>query len=400
MKDEVFVYKCPSCGGKVDYIDNKWHCSYCNNTYNSLFAANNEIELPDYKNIKTNLYGYTCKKCNRKFVSTLSSGATCIHCNEVTEEQGTLFVASNIMDLSVTSNDALNSFREEISDYSSDRNLFCEEPKLQYINCDLYNGFIKLSYNGYTMKYIFVNLLVPNIDYEDYRFMYEVGNNGFKYSTASTNNKETLVEKIIQNGEYLNSFNDKNYEEDLVNECIDDFLSKVYVKDKQLIEIDKRMKIDDGYYVPFYISNSSDNNYHHYVFGNDQMSIIKKNFFGRVRYSKTIVELKEEKSAHSRIKRYNVLSKVFNKISYFLFYVNASIVLAMLESSGVQSATSYIVYIIFGIAMILFLLSLGIYTIFYNKYNYYEKTIRLSKKEYLNQIINNSNCVKIIEERK
>lgn len=45
MKDEVFVYKCPSCGGKVDYIDNKWHCSYCNNTYNSLFAANNEIEL-------------------------------------------------------------------------------------------------------------------------------------------------------------------------------------------------------------------------------------------------------------------------------------------------------------------------------------------------------------------
>ena len=44
--DEVFVYNCPSCGGKVEYINNKWHCTYCNNTYDALFAEENN-SAPD-----------------------------------------------------------------------------------------------------------------------------------------------------------------------------------------------------------------------------------------------------------------------------------------------------------------------------------------------------------------
>lgn len=411
MDDEVFVYKCPNCGGKVDYIDNKWHCSYCNNSYDALFATRENTPLPDYKNKPYELYGYFCNKCNKKFVSVDKENAKCPNCNEQIEGQGKYFTASNIMNLSVNYQSALSMYQEDISDYS-EYNYFNEEPKLQYINCDLYNGFVKISYNDIKMKYIFVNLLIPNIDYEDYRFMYEVGNNGFQFSDiVSSDNQETKIGEFISSGEYLNSINDKKYEEDIVEECINDFLKKCNVSDKNLINVQRNFKVDDGFFIPFYISGYTVNNktFHHYIFGSNNMSIIKKSFFNRVKFANTIIELPEEKNAHKKAKYYGLLSSIFQKISFFLFAISAFSVYANLGSgssstSNIPSKSEAIIhnYVIIGIltAIALFIVSFILYYIFYRKYNYYEKSICLTKEEYFEQIINNSNCVKIIKVKK
>jgi DNA-directed RNA polymerase subunit RPC12/RpoP len=399
MNDELFVYKCPSCGGKVDYIDNKWHCNYCNNTYNALFASKKEAKLPDYKTVQYNLFNYTCSRCNKRFVSSSQTNGTCTHCNEVANSSGIPFVATDIIKLSLNKDTAVTYFRNELEKYDINTN-YCKDLELQYINCDLYNGFVKLSYNGKTVKYVFVNLLIPNLDYDDYRFMYEIGNNGFTHSgVLSSNKQENKLNEIIRNGEYLTNIENKNYENDLIQECINSFSKKYKVKDVNLINVNKNFKIDDGVFIPFYVSSSNinDNVLHHYVFGNESMAIIKKNVFNNNMFSKVIIELPKVENAHKKLKISYIVSKIFRKLMFVSFFI---LFIIGFRFIGRTDFTNNFIHNLFWVTVCIAIGSFLIYFISNRKYNFYERSVKLSKEEYLNQIINNSNCVKIIKVKK
>ena len=407
--EETFVYKCPSCGGKVSYLkdDHKWHCEYCKNTYESLFAQE-EINLPEFKDLQVTLYSYDCQNCNKKFVSKKKSNAACTYCSHVEEKDGEPFVASGIVDLFYSKKDAERIFLEGTREFNNIE--FNKDLKLQYINCDLYNGCVVVSYNNIVEKYIFVNLLIPNIEYEDYRFMYEVGNIGFADSFVLSDKKEEILEeKIILSGKDINSFVNKNFEQDIIDECVKSFAKKYSLSNKASIKADNYFKIKDGFYIPVYISKSIINNddCYQYVFGSNKMTKNNDSF----RFSNKngyIIELPKEKGSRLKTKYYLSWSGTLYVLTFISVAVFMISLIALL-SNNQNIVFSFLrpIYETDGMPGILtaFSISLGIIFFILNqkcqkKVNYYESTIKLSKEEYFNQIINNSNYVKVIRVKK
>lgn len=400
---ESFVYKCPNCGGNVKYSDteHKWYCEYCKNTYSSLFAQE-ENPLPNYEELKLTLFGYTCPKCNRKYVSRESKNAQCTYCLHEENLNGIPFSASGIVDVSYSDRDALEGLRKEAKGLNP--SLFNEKLKLQYINCDLYNGCIVLSYDNVVEKYILVNLLVPNIEYEDYRFMYEVGNIGFTNSfELSSIEKSTVENKFILKGEYINSFIDKNYEQDILNYCVNSFAKQYQINDISQIKVQKIFNVKDGFYVPFYVSKVNINNEdcYDYVFATNRM--IKR--FDKRESTFTILELPSVPQSRKNTKFYNILYNISSKLTFFcafalliLFHMS-NFMLPNYNSFNGQSDT-FDKKILIYIDIVLIIIFSLIWHFSYKKYRYYEKTIKLSKEDYFDQIINNSNFVKRIKVKK
>ena len=406
--DEVFVYNCPSCGGKVEYINNKWHCTYCNNTYDALFAEENN-NLPDLKIQKYTMYHYKCSKCNNTFVSLDEKNAKCNFCNEVVEATGTRFIASNIIDTDVSFDMAKEKYIEDIQKYSRklSKNYFLVNLKGKYLYCDLYNGCIKFKYKNVIEKYIFANLLIPNIKNEDYKFMYELGNIGISHSSEISKFK-SVTDEIINNGNYIFDIENINYEEDIVNECLEVFSKKHKISDVQNIKMEKNLEINEGTFVPVYVNQVIDDNkeYNQYIIGNSSISKVSKTFFlKRTKRDNVILEFKEEKNALSKYKKYKIISSVLEKIAYFLipvtifatyFYMGFKDRNMTLDNNNVSN---YVKYIFFSI-LILFIITTVISFYLKKKKEYYYNSIKLTKKEYLNQIINNSNYVKVLKVKK
>ena len=215
MKEEVFVYKCPSCGGKVEYDNDKhlWNCTYCNNSYEALFQQV-EKELPSIEEVEIKAYGYICSKCGNKYVSMEKDKAKCAHCDEI-NESGEEFIITNMINKDKSENIAIAEYTSSLNRFKKflPQEFMKTDLKCEFVNCDLYNGCVKVSYGNKSLKYIFINLLIPNLEYDDYRFMYEVGNAGLKNTKAFHNDKDTILSKIINNGDSFYSFEDKKYEE-------------------------------------------------------------------------------------------------------------------------------------------------------------------------------------------
>ncbi len=397
---ETFVYKCPNCGGKTSYIDNKWHCEYCGNQYDALFKTEKEETLPQYNNEPITLYCYHCASCNHRVISSEENGANCSKCGAFTAEGKKPLVVSGVIDLTLTKTEAEIELRKEAKKY--DQQLFNYDLKLQYFNCDLYNGFVKISYDNISEKFFFVNLLIPNIEYEDYRFMYEVGNIGITdIMTLNENKDNNTSSSIILHADDINNLNDFNYEQDIVNECIKSFARKNKVNDIQSLTIEKNFKISDGIFIPMYVSESTVDGtvYRHYVYGNRKICKYKKNIFNATVQDRTIIELPSVPNARKKAKLSYFLSsispKTFVILLFIFFYAISDTIGASVQDPKTSNFAKKVCIADFILAVILLIINF----VYHNKYNYYEKAIKMNKEDYFDQIINNSNYVKIINVR-
>jgi hypothetical protein len=376
MKDETFVYTCPSCGGKVKFLEDvlKWKCEYCENMYDALFVPKNSVDLSDMSDKKYTYYCFTCDNCHSKFLSSEKENATCNKCNTECSGEGKPTTISKVMDLDITISEANKLYYKEVSYYKKkiDSEYLNQDLNLEYINCDLYNGCIIVTDGNNTKKYIFMNLLIPNIEYDDYRFMYEVGNIGIKNSKAYSKDKNENVENRIKlKLRYFTNVDDINYVDDIINACKSDFI-RIYKSNEEIIKIDNNLSVSDGVYLPIYKKTVKTEN--QYVFGNGSA------------LTPYIIEFPEVSNARSLVKFYKSISNFFALIMFICF-----------PGFWVSFQLNPNLLVLFALLLLVsFLLKL----FFDRKYNYYIKTIKISKDDYFEQIINNCNYVKGIKVKK
>ena len=231
-------------------------------------------------------------------------------------------------------------------------------------------------YNNIKYKYIFVNLLVPNISYPDYRFMYEVGNIGINDSREYSNEEQDkLLPKIIEAGEYFTNIEDLNFENEIVTECMNDFCYKNSIFDPQNVQIEKELRINDGVYFPIYTKTV--NGERQYVLGNFNTT------------TNVVLQFPETPSSRSKTKTYEKLSAFFSTGAGLLAMATVYSLF-----SGMVNFMLILLFIIGAISFFIF------YRIFNKKYEYFIKTIKISKEDYFKQIITNCNYVKVIKVKK
>jgi len=406
--DEVFVYSCPSCGGKVEYINNKWHCKYCNNTYEALFAQKSN-DLPDIKNQKYEMYHYKCNKCNSTFVSLDFKNAKCNFCNEVADGAGEKFIASNIIGIDITLDMAKEQYKNQINKFSKELsdNFFTLNFTGKYLYCDLYNGCIKFTYKKIVEKYIFANLLIPNIKDDDYKFMYEIGNIGISHS-SELSKFENKTDEIIHNGNYIIDIENINYENDIVNECIKVFAKKYNITDIQNIKIENNLEINEGTFVPVYINKVIDNNkeYNQYIIGNSSISKISKSpVFKNTKKDNAILNFPKKENAFKKYKIFRITSFILEKLIYISIPIITFMFILIIENGHRINSIDYSgdlskIILVFGILIAIFSASIVFSFFFRKKRDYYNNSIKLTKEEYFNQIITNSNYVKVLKVEK
>lgn len=390
---ESFVYKCPSCGGKVEYLNDHWFCSYCGGNYSSLFPSN-ELELPNLDTHKYKLYRYVCSKCNKTTVSENKKDEFCATCGTKFTEEGKPFIASKVIYKDISLPKAQDYYEEELdkTSYFPSKEAYKKNLELQYFNCDLYKGCIKLSYKRHSAKYVFVNLLVPNIKYEDYKFMYEIGNNGISNSNILKESND-MIKALITGSSCINNFEDKQIEDEIVNQCIKSFKKDYGIDDNKSIKIEKEFEVIDGVFVPIYTCDVEVDNkvYHQYVFGNSNIcrfmdGIIAKNVINHV-----ILELPTNKGALFKMRFYRFLRMILPKLIVVCFALTLFGYLPFAITGRLKLGKS--VSTISAIVLLLFVL---LNYIAYKKSDFYEKSLQISKDFYYSQIINNSNFVKVI----
>ena len=98
-------------------------------------------------------------KCNNDYVSKNDKNAQCDKCGEV-NENGYKFEVSRLIPYDIYHGEARDEYTHKINKFKGliDNKFFDINIIDNYIYCDLYSGCVKLSYNNYFEKIIFVNL--------------------------------------------------------------------------------------------------------------------------------------------------------------------------------------------------------------------------------------------------
>jgi DNA-directed RNA polymerase subunit RPC12/RpoP len=273
---ETFVYSCPGCGAKVEFNENTrlWECSYCDNVYEAIFE-NDDNTLPKIVDKNYIIYKYNCDKCNNSFLSILEKDGLCNSCNTIIKKNGEPIHVHNVIESNVTRGTAAYSYNHTLSDISDDLyNDYNDNSfKLTYYEFDSYQGVIKFTYGNVTKKYIFADLFIPNIDYEDYRFLYEVSKIKVKAS-CNLNNKDVDLMPLTKNpynSNTINNINQKILDEDTIVEmCKNHFIVKNHIKDQENIIVEKSISHNEGNYIPVYVMEHEKDGviYREYQFGN------------------------------------------------------------------------------------------------------------------------------------
>ena len=144
-----------------------------------------------------------------------------------------------------------------------------------------------------------------------------------------------------------------------------------------------------------YMSKSVAGNetFYQYVFGNRSMSIMNKSFMTNKKTGRTIIELPKKDNAHKKARLFSTLYQILHVVMFISVGATFMFLMSFIEA-GIR-ATSF-GYKFLLIAVITLVTSFILDYICYKKYNFYEKSIQLTKDEYFDQIINNSNYVKVI----
>ena len=250
MNIDVFV--CPSCGGKTVYNENTklWECSYCHKSFQTVFAKEESIPVQEIK--ERTIYYNHCSNCNKDYASFEEKESSCFYCGSKNNSYDSI-VASSFLTKTVEENNIKiyyneKSLKQVPKKYKEAYSLL--DFKLEYINCDLLDGIIELKYNNISKKYIFVNTIIPNLEYEDYRFMYELGNNGIAI-TNDDNDEKALTNKATN---YITCIGKKkeNHYDDIINTCINTFQKENNIVNRNEIKIENSVRLKQGFYIPVY----------------------------------------------------------------------------------------------------------------------------------------------------
>lgn len=406
MSKNVFVYKCPNCGGNVEYIDNKWHCKYCNNTYNALFKPKENNPLPNLDEEEYILFKYECKKCNNNYVSKIDNNAPCDKCGEKNID-GKKFVVNGIISCDILFDGARNEYALKIDKFKKliDNNF--NEINLigNYIYCDLYNGCIKISYNNFSEKIIFVNLLIPNLETDDYKFMYELGNIGISNSKVLSLSKMNCEEEVIKNGSFIKNVESKDFKNEVINACVDNFCNKYGIQEKNKIKIEQNLHIKNGFLIPVYTNVVEINNqkYYQHIIGNKYISKKEKKYFtNNKKIDRTFFSFPTIEDAIAKYRKSAFLNKII-KILLTVCIIPVLLLLFLVFNAFISISNiipNNIINIISIIAIVSVLIYIILFILFFKtskKKAFYYNSIKLSKDDYYKQIINNSNYVKIIK---
>ncbi|MBP5684569.1 MAG: hypothetical protein J6X02_04875 [Bacilli bacterium] len=394
MKNDIFTYKCPSCNGKVEYSHetNKWRCLYCNNTYDTLFAQEKTKDLPKLQFNKSNLFSYKCNKCNNLFISNDKDMKICPSCKNILN-LSRKFTATNFIENNDNIDKVEKRYKKIVRSYFIDYNEILLNSKFyfRYLECNLLSGYVEVTNNNKSNKYIFVNLIVPNTDFIDYHFSYQIGNAGFKSSDIEEYN--ILNKKnYIKIDEELFSEN-KIDENEFVNACIDSFKKKYNIEKDDDIKVNKSLKIIKGIFIPTYIRKIDDET-REYLFGNEIINI------------EHIIELPRQNDFDNKLmkaKNKHLLSKRITTIAFIIIimiFLSMTIFdLRLTNDIDLEFLNNIKIIFIIITALLMLISFCCIYR--YNSViaNLY-RAKKLDKKEYLEQIIDNSNYVKVFEEDK
>ena len=136
---DTYTYNCPNCGGKVEYDNTNyiWKCTYCGNTYKTLFAKRKEVELPSYEIGLNYAYKYYCDSCNKVFVSKSNDIKDCFICHNKLRKNSLsyiTFLEDNISNKSINYelDDELKSYPKDVKELI--RNT---ESTFKYINTSI-----------------------------------------------------------------------------------------------------------------------------------------------------------------------------------------------------------------------------------------------------------------------
>ncbi len=236
--NQTYTYKCPNCGAKVVYSNQAkhWKCEYCNNTYTSLYTNENE-ELQPIEEYTTFNY-YYCKNCKNGYY-TREKDTKCFRCqSKITGQKekitGTISRSYGSVEAASILNDQFNRFRKYLP-----KNYF--EPYTivnTYLKSDLYSGFILITNGKNVIKYFFVNLLIPHLDTDNHKIIYDFANKGFSsidnyeidpkynYPVDVTShdmevNNDKIMDKILEACKYsfIEQFGNNNIEVHNKLEC-------------------------------------------------------------------------------------------------------------------------------------------------------------------------------------
>ena len=123
---DTFIYKCPSCGGKVDYNseNHKWKCEYCGSEFsleemqqsedNASTEKNNSKKKEEPDNYD-NYVSYHCESCGAEIIADEATSSTfCVYCGNTAVLKSKLsgkFAPSRIIPFKKTKDQAIEAFK-------------------------------------------------------------------------------------------------------------------------------------------------------------------------------------------------------------------------------------------------------------------------------------------------
>ena len=397
MDNDSYTYKCPSCGSAIGFNQEKnvWICEYCKNEFNNLFLTPTE-ELEEVEEYGKYNY-YYCDKCNTSFYSK-SVTHKCFKCDN--DVKGVKETIGGTISTNYSEKSAANVLLSELSNYQEFlpdvylNNIFFEH---KYIMCDLYSGSVVVTDGVDTLKYFFVNTIIPRIKTDNYRIYYDFANAGFNSidNYVIDPKYNYVVEK--ESHDTVNEVDDVKRK--IIETCKFSFMQTHSSKNEVTVTEDLSVKKNlllRTYYSSFTVDGEE---YRCYILGyNKQTMLNKYNRFSldfpRIKDKTTDQIMKEIDELRNKI---NFLSSLgaTSVVLLFVGFIFMLVVLAVVESLPLLM----ILLVIATPLVLVFLIFLAIY-IFSNigklkkKISFYEMSIRANEKDFYYNLVNNSNFVK------
>ena len=399
--NDSYTYKCPSCGAKVVYIEEArhWKCEYCKNTYTNLFPIDSE-ELKDVDEYTTFNY-YYCDSCKIGYY-TKEKDSVCYKCHgKVTGKKekiaGTISRSYNSNQASVLFNRNFNRFKEHLPEC-----FFKPYTVINtYLSSDLYSGYIVVQDDVHSVKYFFINVLIPHIKTSNYRILYDFANVGF--SSVDNFEVDPKYNYVVDSESHDLEMNNDDVKEKMIEACKFSFIERYgnnNVKVIDSLECKKNILLR-SFYSTFEYKGKE---YRNYAIGNfNKYSLNKESvcldfpYPDGINDSNVIDTYKKIKSSG------NTLSGI--GITLLVGAVPITMLLIMIlgiigVASGSAFLTGSFIVICFAICLSLFTVG-GILT--YHGYKkrieaeYLWYSIDATERDYYYNLVNNSNYVKRVD---
>lgn len=293
-------YKCPSCGGKIEYNDNNiLMCIYCNKTFDPTikteFNVNNLIE-------KMDIYTYFCSNCNYKYKtkSKIEGNLLCPNCKGHLEENKQ--IVNGLIPMSMTQEQAKKRYYNELKKIKKfiPKEFFESDLNLEYIRCRVYEGYVKVSAQrdkSISKEYQIYNLPVPTSDQINYN-----QKKALLYIPLETHKaiySKDKLEKIIDIKSLNVDFSKETEIEEIKKACIKNFRRFKFIYEEE-VTAEAFVETKHNFYLPAYTTSTIYNGktYHNYMFCIDDNVLICFDFpkFDEKKYQKYQKTISNENS--------------------------------------------------------------------------------------------------------